>query len=74
MHLTKRELCVESALRDRPAAKDTIKVTPAMIEAGVSVLGDYDEWVRLGPTGEESLVREILEAALKVSSGDANGN
>jgi hypothetical protein len=39
-----------------------------MIAAGVSVLADFEEFVRLGPSGEELLVRRILEASLAVAS------
>ena len=52
---------------ERQAALNAIAastITPAMIEAGVSVLGDFEDAVRLGPSGEELLVRKILEAAL----------
>jgi hypothetical protein len=35
-----------------------------MIEASVSVLGDFGDAVDLGPSGEELLVRRILEASL----------
>jgi hypothetical protein len=74
MYLTEHDRDVGSGSRDRPEATGVTKITPAMIEAGISVLGGYEEWIRLGPTGEKSLVREILEAALTVSSEDGNGN
>jgi hypothetical protein len=36
-----------------------------MIEAGVAVLLDWEEFFVLGPTFEKMLVREILSAALE---------
>jgi hypothetical protein len=41
-----------------------VEITPAMIEAGISVLRRYEYYFDFSPTFEEDLVQEILEAAL----------
>lgn len=53
---------------DRPVheSKEEIEVTPAMIEAGATVLWDRAD-IDIGPTGCEILAQKILVAALKVA-------
>jgi hypothetical protein len=70
MHLTDHAHDVECAGQ---ASADEAEITPEMIEAGVSVLASYEEFDRWGPTGEEILVRKILEASLAVASATAPG-
>lgn len=51
-------------LRDRPVKISVVKLTPAMINAGMEVLADFDsEYDSLNKT-----VRRILQAALSVSN------
>jgi hypothetical protein len=52
MHLTQRPHDVELARQ----ASAIPEITPAMIEAGIAVLRDYEHLFSLGPTSEETLV------------------
>lgn len=53
-----------------PFEAKAVEVTPAMIEAGVHVLVEFDPFFSLSPTLEEILVREILHRALSARLGD----
>lgn len=52
--------------RDRP--DDEIEVTPEMIEAGVRRLMTWDGVLELEETRARAVVKDVLEAALKVAS------
>jgi hypothetical protein len=51
----------------RPTRSDhkKVEITPAMIEAGIDVLIEFEHFFSLGPTIEEILIRRILEASMK---------
>ena len=52
---------------DPPSRREELAITPEMIEAGIETLRDHETFIgNLGPSMEENLVQEILEACLKV--------